>query len=111
MVGVSTALHARMRGLHVVLVDRRQPGEETSYGNSGVIDGGNLFPVAMPRDLPTLFKHALNRQTASHYHLSALPQVGRWMFDYWRWSAPDKLEDTARVMRPFFARPWRAIAS
>jgi D-amino-acid dehydrogenase len=104
MVGVSTALHGRMRGLDVVLVDRRQPGEETSYGNSGVIDAGNLFPVAMPRDLPTLFQHALNRQTASHYHLSALPQVARWMFDYWRWSAPDKLEETARVMRPFFAQ-------
>jgi D-amino-acid dehydrogenase len=104
MVGVSTALHARMRGLHVVLIDRRGPGEETSYGNSGVIDGGNLFPVAMPRDVPTLFRHALNRQTASHYHPAALPKVARWMFDYWRWSAPDKLEETARVMRPFFAQ-------
>lgn len=104
MVGVSTALHARMRGLNVVLIDRREPGEETSYGNSGVIDGGNLYPVAMPRDVPTLFLHALNRQTASHYHLSALPQVARWMFDYWRWSAPEKLEETARVMRPFFAQ-------
>jgi D-amino-acid dehydrogenase len=103
MVGVSTALHARMRGLHVVLVDRRGPGEETSYGNSGVIDGGNLYPVAMPRDVPTLFRHALNRQTASHYHPAALPKVARWMLDYWRWSAPTKLEETARVMRPFFA--------
>jgi threonine/homoserine/homoserine lactone efflux protein/glycine/D-amino acid oxidase-like deaminating enzyme len=26
------------------------------------------------------------------------------MFDYWRWSAPEKLEETARVMRPFFAQ-------
>ncbi|QCI62872.1 NAD(P)/FAD-dependent oxidoreductase [Phreatobacter stygius] len=103
MVGVSAALEARRRGLSVVLVDRRGPGEETSYGNSGVIDGGNLYPVAMPRDLPTLFKHALNRQTASHYHLAALPRVAGWMFDYWRWSAVDKLEETARVMRPFFA--------
>ncbi|QCK87993.1 FAD-binding oxidoreductase [Phreatobacter aquaticus] len=104
MVGSSAALEARRRGLHVVLVDRREPGEETSYGNSGVVDGGNLFPVAMPRDIPTLFKHALNGETASHYHPSALPKVARWMLDYWRWSAPDKLEDTARTMRPFFAQ-------
>lgn len=104
MVGTSTALQARRRGLDVVLVDRRQPGEETSYGNAGVIDGGNLYPVAMPRDLPTLFRHALNGETASHYHLSALPKMASWMAQYWRWSAPARLEDTARVMRPFFAQ-------
>lgn len=104
MVGVSTALQARRRGLDVVLVDRRQPGEETSYGNSGVIDGGNLYPVAMPRDVPTLFRHALNGETASHYHVAALPKMASWMFDYWRWSAPARLEETARVMRPFFAQ-------
>lgn len=103
MVGASAALEARRRGLATVLVDRRGAGEETSYGNAGVIDGGNLYPVAMPRDLPSLFKHALNREAASHYHPSALPRVASWMFDYWRWSAPDKLEETARVMRPFFA--------
>lgn len=108
MVGVSVALEARRAGLHVVLVDRRDPGEETSYGNSGVIDGGNLFPVAMPRDLPTLLRHALNRETSSHYHVAALPKVARWMLDYWRWSAPDRLEETARAMRPFFAE---AVAS
>jgi glycine/D-amino acid oxidase-like deaminating enzyme len=33
MVGVSVAVHLQKHGKHVVLLDRRRPGEETSYGN------------------------------------------------------------------------------
>ena len=34
IVGTSVALHLAKRGLSVALVDRRAPGEETSYGNA-----------------------------------------------------------------------------
>ena len=37
MVGVSTALALQARGHEVTLADRRAPGQETSYGNAGVI--------------------------------------------------------------------------
>jgi glycine/D-amino acid oxidase-like deaminating enzyme len=37
MVGVSVAPHLQKRGRGVVLVDRRGAGEETSYGNAGLI--------------------------------------------------------------------------
>ena len=35
IVGVSCALHLQDRGRRVALVDRRAPGEETSFGNAG----------------------------------------------------------------------------
>ena len=37
MVGTCTALHLQQRGADVTLIDRREPGEETSYGNAGLI--------------------------------------------------------------------------
>jgi D-amino-acid dehydrogenase len=37
MVGVSVALHLQRRGRDVVLIDRRDAEEETSYGNAGLI--------------------------------------------------------------------------
>ena len=37
IVGVSAAYAARQRGLSVIVVDRREPGSETSYGNAGMI--------------------------------------------------------------------------
>jgi hypothetical protein len=37
MVGVSVALHLQKRGRDIVLIDRRDAGEATSYGNAGLI--------------------------------------------------------------------------
>jgi glycine/D-amino acid oxidase-like deaminating enzyme len=53
MVGVSVALHLQKRGRDVVLVDRREPGEETSYGNAGLIQREAVFPYTSPQLIPT----------------------------------------------------------
>jgi D-amino-acid dehydrogenase len=42
IVGVSVALHLAKRGLAVALVDRGEPGQGTSYGNAGIIEGNTL---------------------------------------------------------------------
>ena len=45
IVGVSVALHLTRAGA-VTLVDRRGPGEETSYGNAGLIERASVIPYA-----------------------------------------------------------------
>ena len=42
IVGISTAYAVRQHGLSVVLIDRREPGSETSYGNSVVLYSGSI---------------------------------------------------------------------
>ncbi|MGO7421559.1 FAD-dependent oxidoreductase, partial [Rhizobium ruizarguesonis] len=37
IVGVSTAIHLQRRGRQVTLIDRKDPGNETSFGNAGLI--------------------------------------------------------------------------
>src|SRR5256885_13103020 len=48
MVGVSVAVHLQKRGRQVVMIDRRHPGEETSYGNGGLLprEAGFSHPVS-----------------------------------------------------------------
>ena len=58
IVGTSIALHLAKRGLSVALVDRRGPGEATSYGNAGVIEGNTLFPHPFPAGLLALLRIA-----------------------------------------------------
>ncbi len=48
IVGTSIAVHLAKRGLAVALVDRGGPGEGTSYGNAGIIEGNTIFPPAFP---------------------------------------------------------------
>ena len=51
MVGVGAALHLQQRGRDVILVDRHErAGEETSYGNAGLIECASVFPYMFPRD-------------------------------------------------------------
>ena len=48
IVGTSVALHLAKRGLSAALVDRAGIGEQTSYGNAGIIEGNTIFPPAFP---------------------------------------------------------------
>jgi D-amino-acid dehydrogenase len=48
IVGVSAAFAALQRGLSVILIDRREPGSETSYGNAGILSSGSILPLNKP---------------------------------------------------------------
>ena len=59
MVGVGAALHLQKRGRNVVLIDRHEAaGEETSYGNGGMIECASVFPYMFPRDLGQILQYA-----------------------------------------------------
>src|SRR5499427_7355458 len=104
IVGTSIGLHLAKRGVAVALVDRRAPGEETSYGNSGVIEGNTVFPPAFPSDPIALLRIALKRAPEANYHLSFLPHVAPWLMKFRAASRLERLIETARLMRPLFAR-------
>jgi D-amino-acid dehydrogenase len=104
IVGTCVALHLAKRGLSVALVDRRGPGEETSYGNAGLIEGATVYPQSFPRGLSRLVRIALHRAPGTNYHLAFLPRVTPWLFSFRSWSTPALLEATAYIMRPLFAR-------
>jgi D-amino-acid dehydrogenase len=104
IVGTSIALQLAKRGLGVALVDRRAPGEETSYGNAGIIEGNTVFPPAFPASLSGLLRIALKRAPEASYHLRHLPRAAPWLLAFLAASRPHRLVETARIMRPLFAR-------
>ncbi len=103
MVGVSAAVHLAKRGLSVALVDRRAPGEETSYGNAGIIEGNTYFPYPFPTTISALLKIAFKQAPEANYHLSYLPKLAPWLFAYLRHSTAEAMLDFAQTMRPLFA--------
>ncbi|WP_170393457.1 NAD(P)/FAD-dependent oxidoreductase [Ruegeria arenilitoris] len=48
IVGICCALSLQERGIPVRLVDRGEPGQETSFGNAGVVSPWSIIPQAMP---------------------------------------------------------------
>ncbi len=104
IVGVSVALHLQKRGRSVVLLDRRPPGQETSYGNAGLIERASIVPYPFPRDIGSVFKYGLNRSNEVRYDISFLPRIAPWLLQYWRHSSKPRLAEATRAMVPLIER-------
>ncbi len=101
IVGVSAALHLQARGRDVVLLDRRAgAGLETSFGNAGLIERSSIYPYFFPRDALKILKYACNLLPEAHYHLSALPSAGPWLWRYFRAAAPAPMAQSFAAFRP-----------
>lgn len=90
MVGTCTALHLQRRGHAVTLVDRGEPGRETSYGNAGIIQREAVEPYPFPREWGKLFSVALGQGADVNYHLGALPGLAAPLWRYWANSRADR---------------------
>ncbi|SMG53202.1 NAD(P)/FAD-dependent oxidoreductase [Paraburkholderia susongensis] len=97
IVGVSVAVHLQRRGLSVALVDRKAPGNETSFGNAGLIQREGVYPYAFPRDLASLARYASNRATDVRYHPAAMPRLLPFLYRYWHNSRDDRHTRIARA--------------
>lgn len=104
MVGVSAALHLQKKGRSVVLVDRRPAAEETSFGNAGLIQTEGVVAYTFPRDIKLILQYALNALPESRLHYSALPEVGPWLYQYWRYGSKERAEQSARGLEPLINR-------
>ena len=104
IVGVSIALHLQQRGRTVTLVDRRGAGEETSYGNAGLIERSSVIPYGVPRDLSVMLRYGLNRSADVHFDWRYLPRIAPWLWRFWRESAPKPLARAANDMWPLIER-------
>ncbi len=100
IIGVCIALHLQARGRSVLLVDKSDPGGETSHGNAGLIERASVIPYAMPRNWLTLLGYAANRSSAVRYAPSHLPTLLPWLARYWWHSGPRQLDQAARDMLP-----------
>ncbi|PVE42282.1 NAD(P)/FAD-dependent oxidoreductase [Limnohabitans planktonicus] len=88
MVGTCTALHLQQRGFEVLLLDRRAPGQETSFGNAGLIQREAVEPYAFPREPGFLLNAALGRGAEVNWHARGLWQMGGSLLRYFRQSSP-----------------------
>ena len=104
MVGISAAIALQKRGRSVVLLDRRGPAEEASYGNAGIIQREAIEPYLFPREWGKILNYALNRSPEANLHWRALPSIGPWLYRYWRASTPETKKRGAAGMLPIISR-------
>jgi D-amino-acid dehydrogenase len=105
MVGVGAALHLQKRGRDVILVDRHElAGEETSFGNGGLIESASVFPYMFPRDFRQILRYALNRTPQVRYSVGDLPAFLPWLMRYYLASSPERALHSAMAELPLIRR-------
>jgi len=99
VVGVSTAYAARERGMSVVLVDRREPGSETSYGNAGIISSSSVTPLNNPSLWKSLPKYLTNRHAAVRWNPLWAVQNAGWLARFLADAFPSRLKPREAALR------------
>jgi D-amino-acid dehydrogenase len=105
MVGVGAALHLQQRGRDVILIDRHpQAGEETSFGNAGLIEAASVFPYMFPRDFRQIWRYAINGSPQVRYQFADLPSFLPWLMRYYFASSPERALHSAMAELPLIRR-------
>lgn len=95
MVGTSIAWHLRERGTNVLLIDRNDPGQETSYGNAGLIQREAVFPHPFPRAFSDTLSVLPNQRSDIRYQLSGVLRYAPQLMAYRYFSAPKRWRKVA----------------
>ena len=104
IVGTSTALHLQKRGWQVTLIDRREPGLETSFGNAGVIERDDFLPLTIPRDIRKLVLLARNRESEFRYDPLHMPRMTLWLMQLFRAGSTKAVDHYAHVINEIQSR-------
>ena len=98
IVGVSAAYAARQQGLSVVLVDRREPGSETSYGNAGILSSGSISPLNNPSLWSALPKYLTNRHAALRWNIGWSIRNADWVMQFLANAIPSRTRPRAAAL-------------
>jgi len=98
MVGTSIALELQRRGMKVTLLDRREPGLETSHGNAGIITRTSLVPINNPMLWQQLPKLMLNQSASMRYNLGFMLRNIGWAIRLLLHARPSAFERTAKAL-------------
>lgn len=104
IVGVCCALELQRRGMQVTLVDRQDPGRETSFGNAGVLARSSLMPFNHPglwRQLPRLLG---NDTVQFRYRASYLARNLGWAAGFLARARPSVFRETTAALDSLIRR-------
>ena len=88
MVGTSVAWHLQKNNAEVLLIDKKLPGSETSYGNAGLIQREAIHTHPFPRQLTEMIRVLPNQGTDIRYRIPAILRYHQALLQYWKYSTP-----------------------
>ncbi|MEM6660047.1 MAG: FAD-binding oxidoreductase [Pseudomonadota bacterium] len=98
IVGICCALSLQERGIPVRLVDRGEPGQETSFGNAGVVSPWSIIPQAVPGIWKKLPQMLLDPKSALSVRPSFWPKMIPWGMRFLGKSSENSVREVSDAM-------------
>ncbi len=104
VIGLCCAYELRRRGLEVILLDKGQPGDACSRGNTGWVVRSFSGPLPAPGLTWTSLKWMASTHSPLYIRPSTLPSMAGWLLSFWRKcnerDYQDGLDAVARFSEP-----------
>jgi glycine/D-amino acid oxidase-like deaminating enzyme len=99
MVGVAAASFLQRAGHDVFLVEPGNPGEGTSFGNAGCLNGSSIVPMSMPGTIANVPRWLTDPMGPLVIRWSYLPKLAPWLIRFIRAGTHEKVQAQARALR------------
>src|SRR5262249_44168680 len=100
MVGISAASFLQRAGHDVVVIEPGNPGEGTSFGNAGCLNGSSVVPMSMPGTIWNVPKWLSDPMGPLGIRWSYLPTLAPWLIRFILAGTRDKVQAQAKALRP-----------
>ena len=98
IVGTVCASYLARDGHTVTLIDQNDPGEMTSFGNTGGISPASVVPIAMPGMLRDVPKWLLDPSGPLYVNWAYLPLCLPWLIKFLRAGSRGRIEGISRAL-------------
>jgi D-amino-acid dehydrogenase len=99
MVGVAAASFLQREGHDVFLVEPGSPGEGTSFGNAGCLNGSSVVPMSMPGTVRNVRQWLTDPMGPLVIRWAYLPAIMPWLVRFIRAGRPEKVRAQAKALR------------
>jgi D-amino-acid dehydrogenase len=99
MVGVAAASFLQREGHDVVLIEPGNPGEGTSFGNAGCLNGSSVVPMSMPGTIRNVPRWLSDPMGPLVIRWAYLPALAPWLIRFIRAGTRQKVRAQARALR------------
>jgi D-amino-acid dehydrogenase len=110
MVGITAASFLLRKGHDVIVLDSGNPGEGTSFGNAGCLNGSSVVPMSMPGTIRHVPGWLTDPMGPLVIRWGYLPTLAPWLLRFIRAGTEEKVQQQARALRTLLAQGIETLA-
>lgn len=110
MVGMAAASYLQRAGHDVFVVESGNPGEGTSFGNAGCLNGSSVVPMSMPGTINKVPGWLTDPMGPLVIRWRYLPTLMPWLIRFIRAGTPEKVRHQAKALRGLLAPSLATLA-